>query len=138
MNIESSPGAVGRVALAITILATLVFGLVGPRLAGAAVGPTDLALTKSDSADPAVQGQDFAYTIQARNVGTNDASGVVVTDALPSAVDYVSSSATVGSCDRAGKHRHLRPRPDQRRRCRDRDDHRQGEEDRDDLEYGVR
>ena len=56
MNIENSPGAIGRFVLAVVILAALVVALVGSGLAGAAVGPTDLALTKGDSADPAVQG----------------------------------------------------------------------------------
>jgi uncharacterized repeat protein (TIGR01451 family) len=102
MYIENSPGAIGRFVLAVVILAALVLGLVGSGLAGAAVGPTDLALTKGDNADPAVQGQEFAYTIQARNLGANDASGVVVTDVLPTDVDYVSSSATAGTCGRAG------------------------------------
>lgn len=85
------------------LLGALVVLLAGePRSAGAVVGPTDLVLTKSDSADPVVQGNNFTYTIQVRNQGVNDASAVVVTDTLPSQVSYVSSATTAGTCSRAG------------------------------------
>lgn len=79
-------------------VALLVAGIVIPSGASALVGPTDLALTKSDSADPVVVGDNFSYTIKVQNTGANDASGVVVTDKLPTQVDYVSSSTTAGSC----------------------------------------
>ena len=90
------------IGLAGTVFAALFLMMVGPGGATAAVGPTDLILTKSDSADPAVQGDNFSYTIATRNQGANDASAVVVTDTLPADVDYVSSSATAGSCQRTG------------------------------------
>jgi uncharacterized repeat protein (TIGR01451 family) len=79
-------------------VALLVAGIVIPSGASALVGPTDLALTKSDSADPVVVGDNFTYTIKVQNAGANDASGVIVTDKLPTQVDYVSSSTTAGSC----------------------------------------
>ena len=95
-------GGLQMVGLAGTVFAALVLMMVGPGSATAAVGPTDLVLTKSDSADPAIQGDNFSYTIAARNQGANDASAVVVTDTLPADVDYISSSATAGSCQRTG------------------------------------
>ena len=55
----------------------------GDRCAGA----TDLALTKSDSADPVTEGGNFVYTIQAANTGANDATDDSVThDVLPNQV----------------------------------------------------
>lgn len=95
-------GGLQMVGLAGTVFAALVLMMVGPGNATAAIGPTDLVLTKTDSADPAVQGDNFTYTIAARNQGANDASAVVVTDTLPADVDFVSSSATAGSCERTG------------------------------------
>ena len=74
-----------------------------PSGATAAVGPTDLSLTKSDSPDPVAVGGTLTYTIRVTNPnlsGGNDASNVVVTDTLPSQVDFVS--ATGGTCQRSG------------------------------------
>ena len=74
-----------------------------PGGATAAVGPTDLSLTKSDSPDPVAAGGTLTYTIQVTNPnpsGGNDASSVVVTDTLPSQVDFVS--ATGGTCKQSG------------------------------------
>jgi uncharacterized repeat protein (TIGR01451 family) len=71
-----------------------------PGGASAAPGPTDLALTKSDSPDPVAVGGRLTYTIQVKNQGANDATGVVVTDPLSaSEVDFVSATATSGTCE---------------------------------------
>jgi uncharacterized repeat protein (TIGR01451 family) len=105
MNTETSEQRLRGARLAGTagaVLAALVLVMIGPGVAAAAIGPTDLVLASSDSADPAAQGDNFTYAIQVRNEGANDASAVVVTDTLSSLVSYVSSSATAGSCQRAG------------------------------------
>jgi uncharacterized repeat protein (TIGR01451 family) len=83
----------GIVALAVAI----------PGGASAVVGATDLQLIKSDSADPVVDNANFTYTLRVRNLGTNDASDVTVTDTLPTSVDFVSVTPTAGSCDRQGR-----------------------------------
>lgn len=70
--------------------------------ASAAVGLTDLSLTKTDSADPVTKGGAFSYTITVKNQGPNDASAVTVTDPLPSRVSFVSASSSAGSCTQAG------------------------------------
>jgi uncharacterized repeat protein (TIGR01451 family) len=54
----------------------------------------DLAITKRDTVDPVEQGQQFAYTLTITNNGPSNATGVRVTDTLPSQVTYVSSSLT--------------------------------------------
>lgn len=53
----------------------------------------DLALTKTDSADPAVEGQQLTYTLTATNNGPDDATDVVITDTLPTSVTFVSASS---------------------------------------------
>jgi uncharacterized repeat protein (TIGR01451 family) len=74
-----------------------------PGGASAAPGPTDLALTKSDSPDPVAEGGRLTYTIQVKNQGANDATGVVVTDPLSaSEVDFVSATTTSGTCEHKG------------------------------------
>jgi uncharacterized repeat protein (TIGR01451 family) len=52
----------------------------------------DLATEKTDSPDPVQVGQQLVYTIKVTNQGTADATGVTVTDELPSSVDFVSAS----------------------------------------------
>jgi uncharacterized repeat protein (TIGR01451 family) len=108
MNTETFESQISRVRAlrgAAAIVATVAFfgalALVLSGTASAAVGPTDLVLTKTDSPDPVVQGNNLTYTIQVRNDGANDASAVVVTDTLHKDVDYVSSSTTAGTCNQA-------------------------------------
>lgn len=90
------------------IAAMAVFAMVALAAAGvaaAAPGPTDLALTKSDSADPVIQGGTLTYTIKVENLGvggTSDATDVKITDTLPSQVDYKSATIQGGTCARAG------------------------------------
>src|SRR5215470_8970144 len=89
-------------ALAIAALAVglIVLAAVGTGGAGAAPGDTDLSLTKSDSPDPVVQDNNLTYTIQVSNPGTLPATNVMVSDPLPSGVDFVS--ATGGTCQHSG------------------------------------
>jgi uncharacterized repeat protein (TIGR01451 family) len=86
-------------------LAAALVALVGPLGgASAAPGPTDLSVTKNDSADPVVKGSQFTYTIQVRNLGaggTADATNVTVVDTLPSQVDFVSATPSGGTCQHA-------------------------------------
>jgi uncharacterized repeat protein (TIGR01451 family) len=58
----------------------------------------DLAIDKSDSQDPVAPGAQFTYTLQIKNNGPSNATGVTVLDNLPTHVTYVSSSRpNVGS-----------------------------------------
>lgn len=52
----------------------------------------DLSITKVDSADPVIAGDQFTYTITVNNAGPSDATNVVVTDNLPADVTLVSTS----------------------------------------------
>ncbi|MEM6795390.1 MAG: DUF11 domain-containing protein, partial [Acidobacteriota bacterium] len=51
----------------------------------------DLSLTKTDGQDP-VEQTTFAYTLEVGNAGPSDATGVLATDTLPSALTFVSSA----------------------------------------------
>jgi uncharacterized repeat protein (TIGR01451 family) len=100
-------GAVARRTAGIVMagaLAALVVGLIGGASgAGAAVGATDLSLTKADTADPVTVGNTFGYVITVKNEGaTNDAGDVMVTDTLPSLVSYVSATPSAGTCQKSG------------------------------------
>jgi uncharacterized repeat protein (TIGR01451 family) len=92
------------VVVAAGALAALIVGLIGGTSgAGAAVGATDLSLTKADTADPVAVGDTFGYVITVKNEGaTNDAGDVMVTDSLPSSVSYVSATPSAGTCQRSG------------------------------------
>ena len=50
----------------------------------------NLAITKSDSADPVVSGSNFSYTLTVTNNGPSSAQTVSVSDTLPAGVTYVS------------------------------------------------
>jgi uncharacterized repeat protein (TIGR01451 family) len=71
--------------------------------ASAAPGDADLSITKADSPDPIVQGNNLTYTITITNNGPLAATNVVVTDNLPSAsdVDFTSATPSAG-CMKAG------------------------------------
>ena len=61
----------------------------------------DLAITKTDLADPVLAGDDVTYAITVTNLGPSDAAGVVVTDTLPGSVTFVSATPSQGSCSQA-------------------------------------
>jgi uncharacterized repeat protein (TIGR01451 family) len=92
--------------MAAALLVALVAILIGsPGGASAAPGPTDLALTKSDSPDPVAEKGTLTYTVTVQNLGgggTADATGVVVTDTLPGQIDFVSATSPNGTCLRSG------------------------------------
>src|SRR5262245_43929900 len=92
-----APRRLGIAGLAVGLI---VLAGVGTGGAGATPGDTDLSLTKSDSPDPVVVGDNVTYTITVDNPGTLPATNAIVTDHLPSTVDFVS--ATGGSCQRNG------------------------------------
>lgn len=57
----------------------------------------DLAITKSDSIDPAIRGNQLTYTLVVTNNGPSGATNVEAVDTLPAGVTYVSSTTTAGS-----------------------------------------
>jgi uncharacterized repeat protein (TIGR01451 family) len=66
------------------------------------VEDADLSVTKSDSPDPVLAGENVTYTITVTNGGPGTATGVTLTDQLDPTTQYVSSSSSQGSCSHAG------------------------------------
>ena len=62
----------------------------------------DLAVSKTDSPDPVAVGDLLSYTVTVNNAGVGDATGVTLTDTLPTEVDFVSATPSQGSCGEAG------------------------------------
>ncbi|MEK6322056.1 MAG: HYR domain-containing protein [Acidobacteriota bacterium] len=57
----------------------------------------DLAVTKTDSPDPVIAGQNLTYTINFVNNGPSSANLVTVTDPVPANTTFVSATVTTGS-----------------------------------------
>jgi uncharacterized repeat protein (TIGR01451 family) len=76
-------------------------GAVYPIVEGPPV-PIDLSLTQNDSADPSQAGKQLTYTIQVGNNSSAMATGVLVTDTMPTGASFVSVSSTKGNCARSG------------------------------------
>lgn len=99
---DSGPRVHGLAAAALLAVVALV--LIGsPGSAPAAIGATNLALTKADSPDPVKQGATLTHTIQVENTGTNDATNVMVTDELASQLKFVSATASQGTCEKVAR-----------------------------------
>ncbi|HEX6228626.1 MAG TPA: hypothetical protein VFZ41_04085 [Solirubrobacterales bacterium] len=62
----------------------------------------DLAVTKTDSPDPVPVSSTLTYTIRVTNLGPQGATGVSITDRIPSLTDFVSATASTGNCERKG------------------------------------
>ncbi len=62
----------------------------------------DLAVTKSASSNPANAGAPLTYTINISNTGSITATGVTISDPLPSKVTYQSATASQGTCMESG------------------------------------
>ena len=58
----------------------------------------DLSLTKTGSPNPVVAGQAVTYTLTVGNNGPSRATGVTVTDDLPSEFTFTSATPTQGTC----------------------------------------
>jgi uncharacterized repeat protein (TIGR01451 family) len=56
---------------------------------------TTLSLTKTDSPDPVITGQNITYTLTATNNGPSTTTNTVFTDVLPTGLTFVSANFTV-------------------------------------------
>jgi uncharacterized repeat protein (TIGR01451 family) len=61
----------------------------------------DLEIQKTDDGRVATSGESFTYTLTVDNLGPSDASGIVVTDTLPTGMSFVSASQA--TCSAAGQ-----------------------------------
>lgn len=63
----------------------------------------DLSISQADAPDPVVVGNNLIYTITVRNNGPSEATGVTLTDTLPSGVSLKSATPGQGSCASSGQ-----------------------------------
>ncbi|MCX5885618.1 MAG: DUF1566 domain-containing protein [Proteobacteria bacterium] len=66
------------------------------------LGDLDISVIKTDAPDPVTVGSNLTYTITVTNNGPETATGVILTDTLPSNVTYVSATSTQGTCSKSG------------------------------------
>jgi len=59
---------------------------------------TDLGITMTDAPDPVMGGNTLTYTMTVTNAGPLVATSVAVTNVLPANVNFVSASASQGTC----------------------------------------
>jgi uncharacterized repeat protein (TIGR01451 family) len=87
-----------------TTLVTCAALLVLAAMPATALAATaDLAVDKTDSADPVTVGTEFSYAVTVTNAGPDSANGVELVDNLPSQLDFVSSNPSQGSCKGSNK-----------------------------------
>ncbi|HEV8118510.1 MAG TPA: CSLREA domain-containing protein, partial [Thermoanaerobaculia bacterium] len=92
-----APGA------AVTATATSPSGDTSEFSCGAGLCQADVSIVKTDTPDPAEAGKELTYTLTVSNAGPSAASGVHVTDPLPSTVNFVSVDASQGTCGQQNK-----------------------------------
>jgi uncharacterized repeat protein (TIGR01451 family) len=61
----------------------------------------NLAVTLAAPTEPVSRTSNFTYTVEVRNLGPTNATGVILTNVLPANVSFVSASTTHGSCTHA-------------------------------------
>jgi uncharacterized repeat protein (TIGR01451 family) len=89
-------------ASAITVIADDGHRHIGVAGMFSATPANDVALSVVDSPDVVILGDDLTYRFTVSNSGAAEASGVVLSNRLPSGVEFVSVSASQGTCMAAG------------------------------------
>jgi len=67
-----------------------------------ALPEADLAVSKADEADPVLVGENVTYTVTVSNNGPDTAENVVLTDDLPTGVNFVSAAPAADCSELAG------------------------------------
>ncbi len=63
------------------------------------LNPTDLEIVKGDAPDPVLAGENLTYTLVVTNNGPAPAEDVLLVDALPDGVTFVSAESSQGLCN---------------------------------------
>ena len=73
------------------------------KVLGPPAASADLSVRKRDQRDPVRPGARLGYAVKVTNLGPDQATGVTVTDKLPTGVRLLSVRPNQGSCHRAGR-----------------------------------
>jgi uncharacterized repeat protein (TIGR01451 family) len=65
---------------------------------GSFIGSTDLAITETSAPNPVLQGATLTYSMTVTNNGPSGATGVTLTDTLPTGLTFVSANPNQGVC----------------------------------------
>ncbi len=102
ITITVTPTATGTISNSASVSSTTNDPVPGNNTAGPVNtmvnGSADLSITKTDSPDPVLVGQNLTYTITVTNNGPTSAAAVTVTDTLPGGVTFVSATPSQGTC----------------------------------------
>lgn len=102
ITITVTPTATGTISNSASVSSTTNDPVPGNNSAGpvdtTVNGSSDLSITKTDSPDPVLVGQNLTYTITVTNNGPTSAANVAVTDTLPGGVTFVSATPSQGAC----------------------------------------
>lgn len=103
LTVTTSPGTPqGNYTLTITGMSGSLMRATQVELQVISASSVDLAVSKSASPNPAQVGINLSYRIVVTNNGPASATNVSITDTLPLAVGFVSSTTTQGACSGAG------------------------------------
>lgn len=91
------------IGIALVLALVLIGTNAGAAPKGANAASADLAIANSDSPDPVTAGTALTYTIGVQNQGPDTADKVTVTDQLAKGVDFVSATASSGTCEHKGR-----------------------------------
>lgn len=98
ISATTPPHAAGAASVVVTNPDTQTGALVdGFTYTSISTSSADLAITKTDSADPVQVGTSFQYQVSISNNGPDTATSAMITDALPATATFVSASATDGT-----------------------------------------
>ena len=104
VSIVATPNSTGD----LTNIATVTSSVEDPNISDNSATETttvedlaDLSVSKIDSSNTVLLGNQVTYTLTVSNGGPSGATDVVLTDTLPAAVSFVSSDPSQGSCSGA-------------------------------------
>lgn len=98
IGVTFAPKAVGSRAATLTFASNDSLHTLSVALSGTGLAPADNALSLSASPNPVRSGSKVTYTITVTNAGPGAASGLQVTDMLPSGTTFAKVTTTSGSC----------------------------------------
>ena len=105
VSIVVSPGSIGTITNTSTVTSNVPDSDTGDNSATVTTlvdAAADLSVTKTDTPDPVLLGEQLTYTIMVTNEGPSAATSAIATITLPAEVTFVSSEPSQGSCSGTG------------------------------------